>query len=80
GSQSFISMTLAETFTELTILNSLLSNLQCKEDNRLRQQNYKATKAIQQVNKYRNIARCSLDNFNFELEDGFDLSIWQYKL
>ncbi|CAG8797461.1 10098_t:CDS:2, partial [Racocetra persica] len=79
-SQSFISITLAKAFTESTILNSLSPNLQHKKDNRLQQENYRATKAIQQANRYRNIARCTLNGFNFELEDSFDLSIWQHKL
>ncbi|CAG8701295.1 36277_t:CDS:2, partial [Racocetra persica] len=57
-----------------------ITKYEIRELDKIQYKNYRTTNLIQQANRYRNIAKYSLNDFNFELEDSFDLSIWQHKL
>ncbi|CAG8786324.1 2039_t:CDS:2, partial [Racocetra persica] len=65
----------------LNRLQSFISTILSTQNQRRELDKYQHRNSkLQQNSQFRNIARCSLDDFNIELEDGFDLSIWQYKL
>ncbi|CAG8545394.1 4618_t:CDS:2, partial [Gigaspora rosea] len=54
--------------------------IQLREQNKVYQNNCRSAKKFYKSNKFKNNARCSLDDFNLELDDGFDINEWQHRL
>ncbi|RIB15665.1 hypothetical protein C2G38_2191900 [Gigaspora rosea] len=56
------------TTTSITSLVAIEQQVQIREIDRVQHQYHRAANTTQQIKKSKNIARCSLDNFNLELE------------